>query len=400
MTKIPERRLALITGSIAMLGPFSIDAYLPAFPEMGAALGATPLQVQQTLTAYLAAFAVMNLWHGSLSDALGRRTVLLWAQAIFALASLGAASVDTIGELWFWRAVQGTVGGAGFAIGRAVVRDQVGGSAAQRLLSQSMMVFTIAPVIAPMLGGLMLALAGWRSVFLMLAVIGAALWLMTWKLLPETLAPDRRQSLHPIDLARAYFSFFTSASFWRISGALSTTFVAFFLYILAAPAFLIEHLGAAPTEFYWVFVPAMLGTLTGSFASSRLAGKWSLEDTIRVGYLVMGAAALGNVALNAIFAARIPWAVAHLAVFNFGLALAMSALQVRLVDLAPLRRGMVSSCQAFVQSIAGTLTAGLLVPLLWHSTLRLAFGMLGLLAIGALLAAIDRRFRRLAAAAR
>ncbi|HET7776352.1 MAG TPA: MFS transporter, partial [Azospira sp.] len=120
---ISYRHLAILLATLSALGPFSIDTYLPAFPEMGQSLGATPLQVQQTLTAYLLPFAVMTLWHGALSDALGRRRVILAALALFGLASLGCTLATSIEQLWLFRALQGITAGAGIVVGRAVVRD-------------------------------------------------------------------------------------------------------------------------------------------------------------------------------------------------------------------------------------------------------------------------------------
>ena len=144
-----QRRLPPIVAGLSVLGPFAIDTYLPAFGSIGHELGASPLQVQQTLTAYIVPFALMALWHGAISDALGRRRVVLVGLALFALASAGAASAGSIEALYVWRALQGAVAGVGMTVGRAVVRDVADGPQAQRMLSQVTLFFAIAPAIAP-----------------------------------------------------------------------------------------------------------------------------------------------------------------------------------------------------------------------------------------------------------
>ena len=123
--RAPRWTLAVLLACLGMVGPFSIDTYLPAFSGIARALDATPLQMQQTLSSYLLGFAVMNLFHGALSDSFGRRPVVLWGMVVFTLASLGCALASTIGELVFWRTVQGMSAGAGIVVSRAIIRDMV-----------------------------------------------------------------------------------------------------------------------------------------------------------------------------------------------------------------------------------------------------------------------------------
>jgi DHA1 family bicyclomycin/chloramphenicol resistance-like MFS transporter len=168
------RSLICLLAALAALGPFSIDTYLPSFHDIGTSLGATPLQVQQTLSAYLLPFALMTLWHGAISDALGRRRVILTTVALFALASAGCMFATRIEHLWLLRALQGMTAGAGIVICRAIVRDLYDGEAAQRLISQVTMMFALAPAIAPVLGGWLQSWFGWRSVFAFLVLSSVA----------------------------------------------------------------------------------------------------------------------------------------------------------------------------------------------------------------------------------
>ena len=126
--------LALLLAALAMIGPFSVDTYLPAFPVIGESLAASPMQVQQTLTAYMASFAIMTLWHGALSDSFGRRSIILISLAVYAVASIGCAAVHRIEYLWVFRILQGLSAGAGVVIGRAIIRDLYSGAEAERMM--------------------------------------------------------------------------------------------------------------------------------------------------------------------------------------------------------------------------------------------------------------------------
>ncbi|MBS1160558.1 MAG: Bcr/CflA family efflux transporter [Proteobacteria bacterium] len=387
------RGIAMLLAALSALGPFSIDTYLPSFHEIGEKLGATPLQVQQTLSAYLLAFAVMTLWHGAISDRFGRRRVILAALGLFGLASAGCFVATSIEQLWFWRAMQGVTAGAGIVIGRAIVRDLFDGAAAQRLMSQITMMFALAPAIAPVIGGWLQTLFGWRSVFAFLVLATAALALACWKLLPETLPPEKRQSLQPAYLGRSYWKVMTSPRFLFACAALSLNFLGFFIYVLSAPVFLMTHLGIHETGFLWLFGPAMLGMIGGAGLSGRLAGKRSLEKTIALGYLLMVSAALGNLGLNLAWPPALPWSVMPIFVYTLGMSLAMPCLTILALDPFPEQRGLAASCQTFFQSGANSIGAALIVPLLWGSTLDLALGMAGLLTLGGLAAFAHQKWR-------
>ena len=391
--KAAPRGIAILLASLSALGPFSIDTYLPSFHEIAEKLGATQLEVQQTLSIYLFSFALMTLWHGAIADRFGRRHVILAAVALFAVASAGCAFATRIEQLWFWRAMQGITAGAGIVISRAIVRDLYDGPPAQRLMSQITMMFAIAPAIAPVIGGWLQAWLGWRSVFAFLVLSTAALWLACWKLLPETLPPERRQSLHPSYLGKTYWKVLTSPPFLFACAALSLNFAGFFVYVLSAPVFLMTHLGVPETGFLWLFGPAMGGLMLGSWLSGRLAGKITPGRTIVIGYLAMGSAALYNLGLNLALPPALPWSITPLFIYTLGMSLAMPSLTLMALDPFPAQRGLAASCQTFFQSGFNSITAALIAPLLWGSTLTLAFGMAGLLAIGGLAALVHRRIR-------
>ena len=397
---MPEQRratrgIAALLASLSALGPFSIDTYLPAFPDIASTLGASQLDVQQTLSVYLLSFAVMTLWHGAISDRFGRRRVILWALALFGLASLGCVFASRIEHLWFWRAMQGISAGAGIVISRAIVRDLYDGAAAQRLMSQITMMFALAPAIAPLIGGWLQVLLGWRAIFAFLVLATLALFVACWYLLPETLPAEKRQSLRPAYLGRTYWQVLTSPPFLLACLALSMNFAGFFIYVLSAPVFLMQHLGLPETAFLWLFGPAMGGLMAGSWTSGRLAGKLSLNRSIALGYGIMSAAALGNLLLNLGATPALPWAVAPLFVYTFGMSLAMPCLTIFALDPFPAQRGLAASCQTFLQSGFNGLAAALIAPMLWGSTRSLALGMGGLMLAGGLAALARYRSRLL-----
>ena len=387
--------LTILLAALAAVGPFSIDTYLPAFPLIAAELGATQLQVQQSLTAYMAPFALMVLWHGTLSDALGRRRVLLVAMLLYAASSVACTFAGDIHWLWLGRALQGVCAGAGMVVGRAVVRDLVEGPRAQRLMSHVMMVFGVAPAVAPIVGGLLVSVAGWRAIFALLAGLGMVLAIACWRWLPESLPPERRQPIHPLELMRAYRSVFADSAFIALSGAMALNFAGFFIYVLSAPVFLMQHLGLDAHAFGWFFVPTVSGMVVGSMVSGRMAGRWSQRRAIAWGYVVMAAAVAINLAVSAMLEPSLPWSLVFAPVYTFGMALAMPALSLMALDRFPLRRGLASSCQGFLQMGLNATVAGVLAPLVWSSTLGLAGGAASLTLAGGLLFVLW--WRRLAA---
>ena len=392
-TPLNKRGLAFLLASLSALGPFSIDTYLPSFPEIAEKLGATQWQVQQTLSVYLLAFAVMTLWHGAISDRFGRRRVILIALGLFALASAGCAFASSIEQLWFWRAMQGITAGAGIVISRAIVRDLYDGADAQRLMSQITMMFAIAPAIAPVIGGWLQTLFGWRSVFAFLVLSTAALGFACWKLLPETLPPEKRQSLKPAYLGRSYWKVLTSPAFLFACAALSLNFGGFFVYILSAPVFLLQHLGIHETGFLWLFGPAMAGMIGGAWLSGRLAGKISLSRTIAYGCLLMISAASFNLALNLMRPPALPWSVMPIFIYTLGMSLTMPSLSILALDPFPAQRGLAASCQTFFQSGFNSIVAALIAPALWASTLSLAWGMAGMMLLGGMAALAHQKLR-------
>ena len=380
--RAPRWTLAVLLAVLGMLGPFSIDTYIPAFTGIGTSLGATPVEMQQTLSAYLFGFAFMNLFHGALADSFGRRPVVLWGVAMFTLASAGCALSQSIEQLVFFRALQGLSTGAGIVVSRAVIRDMFPPAQAQKVMSQVTIYFGVAPALAPIVGGWLFVHLGWHSIFWFLTGVGAVLWVTNFRFLPETLAVQARQPFEVRHLMRGYWQLGSSPRFVLLALASGVPFNGMFLYVLSAPAFLGSHLQLQPTQFFWFFVLTISGIMSGAWLSGRLAGKVAPKRQIRHGFVIMFGTSLINLTANLLFPAHVSWSLFPIALFAFGWALMVPVVTLLVLDLHPERRGMASSLQAFIGSSANGLVAGVIAPLVMHSTIALAAASLGMLCIG------------------
>ena len=304
------RRLAPLLAALAMIGPFSIDTFFPAFKAMELHFGVSPAAMQQTISVYLAVYSVMALLHGPLSDAFGRRRIVLGFVALFAFASLGCTFAPSFGALLFFRALQGVAAGAGLIVSRAIIRDRFDGPDAQRLMSQITLIFGVAPALAPVIGGWLLALSNsWRPLFGFLTGFGLVLlaW-CAWRL-PETLAPERRVPINARTLLTNYFAMLSDAPFRWLSLTAGFNFGALFLYISSAPAFVLDLLKLGEQDFAWLFVPAIGGMMIGATISGRLAGKRTPPEMMRLSYRLIAAGAVVNLAVNLLFPPGVPWSV-------------------------------------------------------------------------------------------
>lgn len=370
---ISRARLAFILGGLAMFGPFSIDTVFPAFPVMAGDLDVGKVAMQQTISVYLIGYAAMSLFHGPISDAVGRKKVLLAGIVVFTLASVGAALASDMTTMLVYRALQGLSAGVGLIVGRAVVRDCLQGDDAQRLMSQISMIFGIAPAIAPVIGGWILGFSDWHGIFWFLAGFGVLLGVLTAWGLPESHPPEQRVPLHPVTLARDYGGMLSNRSFRLLTLAGTANFGALFLYIASAPAFVMDLLGLGEQDFVWFFAPTIGGMMLGAFASGRAAGRMSGRRLVEWGFLCCGVAAAYNIGYNTLTdSPSLPWAVLPTALGAFGIALVFPIVTLSILDMYPRQRGSASSMQAFVGLLSNAAIAGLLSPLVSHSGLALA----------------------------
>lgn len=368
-----------------MLGPFSVDTYLPAFPAIAGSLNATAIEVQQSLTAYMASFAVMILWHGALSDAFGRRSIILLSLAVYAVGSIACAAVHSIEYLWIFRMLQGVSAGAGVVIGRAITRDLYSGAEAEKMLSLVTMIFSISPAIAPVVGGWIITVSDWRTIFLLLFLFALLMLALCWRWLPESLPADKRQPFNPTSLWMNYRQIFLSKRFQLKAGAIACNFSGLFLYVSSAPAIVTEHLHLGANEFAWLFIPAVSGIFLGALAANRMAGRAGPGRQIRIGFMLLILSGVLNVGYHLFFPPALPWTVAPLFMYTMGMSMVAPGLTLLVLELFPQIRGTVASCQSFTMTMLSALVAGLLSPLLNHSVLALATGQFAFALTGWLL---------------
>ncbi len=356
-----------------MIGPFSIDTIFPAFAVMEKALHVDKIAMQQTISMYLLGYAAMSLFHGPLSDALGRKPVILAGITIFTLASLGCALSTSMTQMLIFRIIQGLSAGVGLIVGRAIVRDALDGDDAQRLMSNISMIFGVAPAIAPIIGGWILGWSNWQAIFWFLSLFGLILLLATAFTLPESHPVEKRLPLNVKALTAVYKTIIVNRRFRLLALAGTANFGALFLYITSAPAFVLDMLKLNEQQFGYFFVPTISGMVMGAFFSGRAAGKMSGVKLANIGFLFCGISALINIPYNFFVTdITLPWAVIPMVLSAFGVALVFPILTIAILDMYPNQRGSASSMQAFVALLSNALIAGVLSPALSGNRVHLA----------------------------
>ena len=269
MPASPSFKIIVILASIGALGPFAVDTYLPALPGMVEGLGATTGMVQWTLAAYLIGIAIFPLFLAPLSDALGRKPILYWALAAFIVISAACAFAPTVEALIALRVAQAAAGGTVMTVARAVLADLYRGDVLSRAMSYLMLVFTMAPIVAPLAGGVILEFADWRWIFGSLSVIALVIMAAATGL-PESVPESARRRFSAAEAARGYLHIARSA---KARGYLMLTFTSslfFFAMLSGAPFIFIDYFGVSSLGFSYFFAGISGAALIGNFLNMRL----------------------------------------------------------------------------------------------------------------------------------
>ena len=333
----------------------------------------------------MVAFAVSSLAMGALSDRFGRLPVILVSVAFYLLASLACALAPDFVTFLLARVFQGVFAAGSMVAGRAIVRDAFAPQDAQRAMSRVMLLFGLAPAIAPVIGGLLHDAMGWRSVFHFLAIYAALIGLMVLTSLPETLAPDKRQSLHPRKVMQVYLRTLSHRRFLFLVLIVSSYFSGMFLYISGAPVVIFDFLGRDSGDFGYLFIPLVAGMMSGAWLSGRVAHSWPARRSARLALVMMLVGALLNMLQAGLLPGQLVTTVAPLMLYTFGIGLAMPVMTVLALDCFPLNRGSASAMQGFMQLVGSALTAALLVPLASASPMHMAVCQLALVLLAWLL---------------
>ncbi|MET9258084.1 multidrug effflux MFS transporter [Streptomyces sp. NPDC003717] len=291
--------VAVLLGALAAVPPLSMDMYLPALPQVAGGLDANATLVQLTLTACLTGMALGQLVVGPMSDRWGRRGPLLVGLAVYVAACVACAFAPGAEVLVACRLLQGLAGSAGVVIARAVVRDLYDGLAMARFFSTLLLISSIAPIVAPVIGAQVLRLTTWRGIFLILAAIGAALGVLVWRALPETLPARRRQSggvRQALWIMRGLLADRVFAGYLMVNGF---AYGALFSYIAASPFVVQEVYGASPQTFSLLFGLNSFGLmLTGQLNGKVLVGRVALDKVLGCGLALLAVAGAALLAVT------------------------------------------------------------------------------------------------------
>jgi DHA1 family bicyclomycin/chloramphenicol resistance-like MFS transporter len=375
LTKPGTRHLTLIAALLSMLGPFSIDTYLPSFPDIEAEFGVSRAILSQSLSVYLLAFGFSTLFWGPVADRFGRRLVILVSMFAYTLGSVGCALADSAETFLLLRVMQGLAASGGFIASRAMIRDAHDAESAHRAMSQVMLLFALSPAIAPVLGGWLHDFFGWRSVFWFLSIYGSMLVLMGF-FIRETLVEEQRQSIHPGVVLRVYISAVLHKRFPALVFSLSFAFAGVFLYIAGAPTVIYDFLGMGSTDFGWLFIPIVAGLMVGASISGRLAHRWPAHRTITTGFALMVTAIVTNLFVVNFYDPVILTVIGPLVLFVLGLALLMPAITIMALDCLPHHRGTAASMQGFLQMMTNVGVTSVAIPLLQARWLYFVLGQL------------------------
>ena len=393
-------RITLTLASLGMLGPFTINTVFPAFTQIGDEFGASEVVLQQLISVYLASFAVMSVFHGPLSDALGRKKVMLTGLAIYILAMFGAIFASGMGMLIALRMLQGMSAGAATIVSRVVIRDLFAGAEAQRLMARVMMIFALSPVIAPMLGGWLLLLGDWRWVFVGVGLYGVLVMVLT-ALMPESLPEQARIPLRLGAVLGALWEVGRSLTMVRIALATAFGFSAHFVYVAAAPIIVVRLLGLGEQDFWVLFGPLIVGMMAGSYVVGRAADVMDRARLITLGYLGTLITGTLNVVLVIAFpdpsgqldASLVPVLIGPM-LMSFTASLFFAPIQLEILDLFPHQRGAAASLGTFFTLLMNAMLSGVIAPLITGSLTVVALAALAGVIIGCLLWAWHLHDRR------
>ncbi len=348
----PGLRLTLILGALSAFGPLSMDMYLPGLPSLTRDLGASASTGQLTLTGCMLGIAAGQLFTGPVSDSLGRRRPLLVGLAGYIAASLACAAAPSIWSLIVLRFIQGTLGGAGVVIARAVVRDLFRGAAAARVFALLMAVMGVAPVFAPLVGGQALAITSWRGIFILLAAIGIPLLLATLLWLPETLPPERRHGGGLVVTLRTFRRLLGDRSFMPPAATFSLACAAMFAYIAGASFVLEDVYGVSPQTFSVVFAVNSAGLIAASQLGGRLVGRVGAPALLRYGVFGVALGSIGVVVATVTHAGLAPLLIALFVILSCNGIVFPNATATALADQEA-HSGVPRRCSAWASSGPG-----------------------------------------------
>jgi DHA1 family bicyclomycin/chloramphenicol resistance-like MFS transporter len=390
MLKPGHPALAALLTALVALGPLSTDLYLPSLPALTAHFAADAAAGQATLSAFLLGLAGGQLIYGPLSDRFGRRPVLLFGLALYAVASVACVFAPSMPWLIAARFLQAAGACVGPVLGRAVVRDVYGREGAARMFSYMSAAMALAPMIGPVLGGVIESAAGWRANFAALSAYGVGALTLTLLLLPETHREREGVALSPARVAAVYGGFFRERAYFGYTLAYAFGYCGIFAFISGSSFVLLEAAGLTPTQYGFCFAVAVAGYVAGTLLSGRMSARLGIDRLIAAGGAIglVGGALLLALALADSGRTGLDGAAAvvgPMVLFMVGIGLVMPNATAGAIGPFPRAAGSASALVGFLQTTLAAI-AGALVGL-FHDGTAIPMALAIVLATAAILAA-------------
>lgn len=385
--------MTLLLAALAGIGPLTVDMYLASMPDIARLLATTPAQVQLTISVYLVGYAIAQMFCGALSDRHGRRPVFLVALSIYAAAGLACALAPSIELLIAARFFQALGGAGGVVLARAVVRDIYEGARVAREMSRLSAVMALAPIAAPLLGGVLQTAFGWRSNFVLLFLFGAAAAIAVWLTFPETLRRRAPEAVSLFSIFRSYRSFFRNRSFVAYLALSTCAFLGLFAWISTAAFVLQDIYGLTPLVFGFTFAISSAGYMVGTVIAARFVVHWGIDRTIGTGTIAMTTGGLVMVAALALNVALPAALVLGMAFYFAGMGMVLPQAQAGALLPFPERAGAASSLVGLVQQVLAAIVGALLGHLIGATAWPLAATVVTVSVAGVVIWALTRRVR-------
>ena len=353
-------RNAIVLGLLSAVGPFAIDMYLPALPSISAELNASTAATQASLVAFFLAVASFQVVYGPLSDSYGRKPPLYFGMVLYSIGAIGCGMAPTIEWLIAARFVQGIGACAGMTIPRAVVRDLHTGPDAARLMSLIMLVFSVAPILAPLFGSFVIAIANWRFIFFAVALVGIVGIFVNLLVLEESRPAEKRVPIHIASVARGYLDLLRDPYFVGVSFIGGFGMASFFTFLSSSSFVYIDHFGLTPTQYSFAFSVNAIGFIGMAQLTGRLGRRFGLRRMVR-------AALISYVTTTGILAGLTFAGVDNLFVLIGMLFISFAAMGLVIPSSAVLalenygpRAGTASALLGTLQLVAGIVVIGLM----------------------------------------
>ncbi len=383
--------LTALLAALTAIGPLSTDLYLPSLPDIGHAFDVTAPRVQLTLSAYLIGFAAGQIVYGPFSDRLGRRPVLLVAVIIFCAASLICTLAPSIDILIAARFLQAFGAAGAIVLARAMVRDLYSGVRAGKELSVMGAIMAIAPIVGPVIGGVLHTAFGWRSAFAALLAVGIMLGAMAWLWLPETLKLRVAEPLSMRAIMRSYHSLLARRDFLLYVGIVTACYTGLFAWLSSASFILQDIYGLTPLAFAIMFLPSALGFLTGTLIASRIVSRIGINRTIGFGAAALLGGGLAIVAALMLASHSTFSVVLPISLYTVGLGLTFPQAMAGGLSPFPDRAGAASSLLGFIPQLAAAVAGISVVSLLDQTAWPLAVALTAMGALTLLFWSMARR---------